>query len=215
MPVSWSEGTVCRSCWLVHVWEMRARGQIYTIRQKREAKREWACPRLTVCALYMACSCPVFITSSEPLWSNHTPYHLFVLLHASWFALPHRWVQDFLSDKNSGLRELVKYMAYRCQVEAQLLWVRVGGGRKGGREGGREERRNLYTCRCACPVTKKVHFPVSSRKALYICMYRENWLARYMYMSGKSWQPSNPLFPDLKAGLLYLLFTPLNIWGLF
>ena len=30
------------------------------------------------------------------------------------------WVQDFLSEENGGLRELVRYMDYRCQVEMQL-----------------------------------------------------------------------------------------------
>jgi hypothetical protein len=30
------------------------------------------------------------------------------------------WVQDFLSEDNGGLKELVKYMSYRCQAEMQL-----------------------------------------------------------------------------------------------
>ncbi|CAI8028514.1 Formin-like protein 1 [Geodia barretti] len=30
------------------------------------------------------------------------------------------WVQDFLSEENGGLKELVKYMSYRCQAEMQL-----------------------------------------------------------------------------------------------
>ena len=32
----------------------------------------------------------------------------------------YRWVQDFLSEENGGLKELVKYMSYRCQAEMQL-----------------------------------------------------------------------------------------------
>ena len=49
--------------------------------------------------------------------------HVFISLSLSLSLSPHlhSWVQDFLSDANHGLKELVQYMSMRYQNEARYI----------------------------------------------------------------------------------------------